>query len=123
VLTIGGGEASPEGRQIVGGGHAGPGETAECIAAAPDAVHLERFDADATALPRYEGLDPETYKEGLSSEAHEGLERHMARTHWEWDPELPDRATPEAARQVVDAIADGLAAKVNELLADVRGGN
>ncbi len=121
VLTIGGGEAAPKGRGSVGGGHAGPGETAECMGAAPDAVHLERFDASATALPRYEGLDPETYKEGLSAEAHEGLERHMARTQWDWDPELPVKATPEAAQQVVDTIAAGLAEKVEELLASVRG--
>lgn len=93
----------------LGGGHAGPDETAELMAANPAAVHLDRFHPEDTLLPQYEGCDPELYSRGLSPEAREAVFRFMAREHWQWDADLARKVTPEAAQALFDEVCDRLA--------------
>lgn len=101
----------------LGGGHAGPDETAELMAANPDAVHLDRFDPADTLLPQYEGCDPWLYSRGLSPEAREAVFRFMAREHWQWTPDLAQRVTPEAAQALFDEICDRLADELRAWMA------
>ncbi|MFC1452054.1 creatininase family protein [Verrucomicrobiota bacterium] len=98
------------------GGHAGTGETQECMAARPESVDLKRYDPANTALPRYEGLDPATYHDGLPEESQEHVRQHMAATEWQWDPDLADRATREAGERQLDAVAKALAERASGLL-------
>ena len=101
----------------VPGGHAGAGETVQCMAAKPGSVNLSRHDPADTTLPRYEGLDPATYYDGLSEPLHEGVRNHIARTEWPWQPDLAELATQEKGERLLDAMARGLAAKAEALLA------
>ena len=101
------------------GPHAGAFETAQTFATAPDAVQLDKYDPAATTLPRYEGLDPATYYDGLPEEMRERVRTHMARTEWEWQDDLVERVTAEGAapaslqraaehvaRQALDALTE-----------------
>ncbi|MCX7016543.1 MAG: creatininase family protein [Candidatus Sumerlaeota bacterium] len=121
LTTTGGGAKAAElearfGRKI-GPGHAGPGETAQCIAAARGKQRLDRFDPRATRLPRYEGLDPATYYDGLSEENHERVRAHMARAEWPWEADLVDQVLiPGLPEALLQNAAENLAAKAKELL-------
>ena len=99
------------------GGHAGPHETAECLAAAPGSVDLTRFDHCATKLPKYEGLDREPYKPGTSPEGSADIDRHMSAEEWTWEESLPELATPENAEKWMAQTVAALAARVKEELA------
>lgn len=96
----------------LGGGHAGPFETGELMAPHPDLVHLDRYDPEDTLLPKYEGCDPELYSRGLSEEATEAVHKFMAREHYVWDADLPEKVTPEAARRHFEIVCDALAEEV-----------
>jgi len=96
------------------GGHAGPYETGECLAAAPGSVDLSRFDPSATKLPKYEGLDREPYKRGTSPEGIEDTDRHMSATQWQWEERLPELATAEAGQKWMAETAAALAAVVKD---------
>ncbi len=98
----------------LGGGHAGPDEAAELMAADPDAVHLDRYDPEDTLLPKYENCDPCLYARGLSEEAQAAVHKFMAREHYEWSPDLAEKVTPEAARAHLDETCDKLADEVRE---------
>lgn len=95
--------------------HAGAWETAECLAACPEAVDLIRFDAQATRLPKREA-DPEWYKPGLSEYAQRGLERHMSATTTTWEADLAERVTPEYGERLLARDAEALARAVREEL-------
>ena len=94
-------------------GHAGTWETAEALAAAPEAVDLDRFDAGATVLPKYDA-DPEAYAPGLSPLARERLLVHMNATEWSWDPELARKVTPEIAEAWLQEHGASLAVEVRK---------
>ncbi len=98
----------------LGGGHAGPDEAAQLMAAEPDAVHLDRYDPDDSLLPKYEECDPELYGLGLSEEAQASVREFMAREHYSWSPDLAKVVTPEAARAHFDEVCDRLAEEVKE---------
>ncbi|MFW5867088.1 MAG: creatininase family protein [Armatimonadota bacterium] len=98
----------------LGGGHAGPDEAAELMAAEPDAVHLDRYDPEDTLLPKYENCDPWLYARGLSEDAQAAVHAFMAREHYEWSPDLAETVTAEAARALMDEICDKLAEEVRE---------
>jgi len=100
----------------LGGGHAGPNEAAELMAAQAEAVHLDRYDPEDTLLPKYDGCDPELYSAGLTEESRESVQKFMAREHYEWDPDLAEKVTPEAARKLFDEICDGLADDVRRIM-------
>ena len=102
----------------LGGGHAGPFETGEVMVCNPECVHLDRYDPEDTLLPKYEGCDPELYARGLSAEATEAVHQFMAREHWEWDPDLVAKVTPEAARRHFDMICDAMADELREWLGE-----
>ncbi len=102
----------------LGGGHAGPDEAAELMAANADAVHLDRFDPEDTLLPRYPGCDPWLYSRGLSEAARESVFRFMAREHYEWDADLARKVTPEAARALFDEVCDRLADELRAWMAE-----
>ena len=105
--------------QLALGGHAQLGETLECMATGSENVGLSRFDPNATDLPRYEGLDPAPYQLGLTGDAADDVPRHMSATQWNWGDWKPEDATPERAQERLEAVAQHLAAKAQELLADV----
>lgn len=98
----------------LGGGHAGPDEAAQLMAADPGTVHLDRFDPEDTLLPKYEGCDPWLYGRGLSEEAQAAVHKFMAREHYEWSPDLAQIVTPEAARAHFDEVCDQLADAIRE---------
>ncbi len=98
----------------LGGGHAGPYETGEQMAPNPDCVHLDRYDPEDRVLPKYEGCSPELYSRGLSAEATESVHKFMARELWDWDADLVEQVTPEAARRHFDMICDAMADEVRE---------
>ena len=101
----------------IGPGHAGPGETAECVAAARGMVRLDLFDPAATRLPRYEGLDPNTYCQGLSPAQHERVHAHMARTEWPWAEDLVEQVLqPGIVEEMLQSAAEQVACEVRELL-------
>ncbi|HUS79884.1 MAG TPA: creatininase family protein, partial [Armatimonadota bacterium] len=102
----------------LGGGHAGPFETGELMAVCPACVRLDRYDPDATLLPKYGGCDPELYSRGLSAEATESVHKFMAREHYVWDADLAEKVTPEAARRHFDMVCDALADDLREWLAE-----
>ena len=105
--------------QLALGGHAQLGETLECMATGSENVDLSRFDPNATDLPRYEGLDPAPYQLGLTGDAADDVPRHMSATQWNWGDWKPEDATPEGAQERLEAVAQHLAAKARQLLADV----
>ena len=121
LTTTGGGAKMADlearfGRKIAQG-HAGPGETAQCAAVARGLVRLDRFDPQATRLPRYEGLDPATYYDGLSEEHHDKVRMHMARTEWLWEEDLVDQVlVPGLPEALLQLAAENLAARAKELL-------
>jgi creatinine amidohydrolase/Fe(II)-dependent formamide hydrolase-like protein len=98
-------------------GHAGSGETAQCMAARPGSAKLDRFDPGQTRLPRYEGLDPETYSDGFSAALQEHVRRHMTATKYPWEADLARVATEAVGRQHLEAMAQELARRAGELLA------
>lgn len=93
----------------LGGGHAGPEEAAQLMAAVPDAVHLDLYDPEDTLLPKYDNCDPWLYSRGLSEEAQERVHQFMAREHYQWSPDLAEKVTPEAARAHFNEVCDLLA--------------
>lgn len=101
------------------GGHAGPGEAGQCLVARPGSVDLGRFDAQATRLPKYEGLDPAPYQEGLSESGAGDVERHMRETTWRWDPTIPAQVTPEADEEAVQISVRGLVEAVQAKAAEI----
>lgn len=106
----------------LGGGHAGPDEAAELLAAEPAAVHLDRYDPDDTLLPKYaraDGgpLDPWLYSRGLSEEAQASVHQFMAREQYTWSPDLAERVTPERAQALMNEICDKLADELTGWLA------
>jgi len=86
------------------------------LVAEPRAVHLDRYDPDATLLPKYEGCDPALYYRGLSEQWHEPVRAFMAREQWDWQPDLVERVTPDAAQRFFDAVCDRLAEEIKELV-------
>ena len=86
------------------------------MASDPDCVHLDRFDPEDTLLPKYESCDPELYSRGLSAEATESVHTFMAREHYEWDADLVEKVTPEAARRHFDMVCDAMADDLREWL-------
>jgi len=98
----------------LGGGHAGPDEAAELMAADPAAVHLDRYDPEDTLLPKYENCDPWLYARGLSEESQAAVHTFMAREHYSWSPDLADKVTPESAQALMDEICDRMAEEVRE---------
>jgi creatinine amidohydrolase len=116
ILTTGGGAKLPPEKRL-GAGHAGPGETAQCAAAARGKVQLDLFDPAATRLPRYEGLDPDVYCRGLSEPLHERVRMHMARTEWPWAEDLVEQVLrPGAAEELLRSAAEEVARQARELL-------
>ncbi len=77
--------------------HAGPWETAECMACEPAAVDLSRYQPDDPVLPKYDLPDSGPYKRGLSQAAQGCIDKWTARTTWPWVADLPERVTPEQA--------------------------
>ncbi len=114
IIVRSGPKTMPEVR--LGGGHAQAEETAELLAAAPDAVKLDRYDPDATLIPKYEGCDPELYCRGLSDQHHESVRRFMGREHYEWQDDLAEVVTPEAAQVFFNETCDALADELREAL-------
>jgi len=102
----------------LGGGHAGPDEAAELMAANAAAVHLGRFDPEDTLLPKYADCDPWLYSRGLSPEAREAVFRFMAREHYEWDADLAQKVTPASARALFDEVCDKLADELRAWMAE-----
>ena len=98
----------------LGPGHAQADETAELLVAEPRAVHLDRYDPQKTLLPKYEGCDPALYYQGLSEEHHEAVRRFMGREHYEWQPDLAEVVTPEAAQELFDGVCNALAEELRE---------
>ena len=88
------------------------------MVAKPGSVHLDRFDPKNAALPRYEGLDPATYHDGLSEPLHEHVSRHMARRDYVWQDDLVELSTEEMGEKQMAAMAQALAAKAQALLAE-----
>lgn len=101
----------------LGGGHAGPDEAAQLMAADPDSVHLDRYEPEDTLLPKYEHCDPWLYARGLSEEAQARVHQFMAREHYEWSPDLAEKVTPEAAEAHLNEVCDLLAEEVREWMA------
>lgn len=98
----------------MGGGHAGPDEAAELLAADPNAVHLDRFDPEDTLLPKYEGCDPWLYSRGLSHEARRAVIDFMEREHYRWNPELASVVNKDSAEALFDEICGKLADELRE---------
>ena len=96
------------------GGHAGPHETAQALAAAPEAVDLSRFDPTATRLPRYDRLDREPYKQGTSSAGSDDIDRHMSAEEWSWEQKLPELVSPQSAEQWMSQAAEAVAGRVKQ---------
>ncbi|MEA3401860.1 MAG: creatininase family protein [Armatimonadota bacterium] len=118
-------KAGPDGPldSSIGGGHAGPNEAAELMAADPATVHLDRYDPEDTLLPKYDSAggaacDPWLYSRGLTPESREAVFRFMAREHYEWDPELAEKVTPEAAQRIFDEVCDRLAEELREWMSE-----
>ncbi|NQU42421.1 creatininase family protein [bacterium] len=102
--------------------HAGGGEAAQAMAAAPETVRLDLFDPQATTLPRYEGLDPAVYADGLPDEQHRLVAGHISRTNWTWDADLAEKANaPGIAEKSVRLAAEVVAQEVEAALAEVMG--
>jgi creatinine amidohydrolase len=101
----------------LGSFHAGTGETAECYAAVPEHVQLDKFDAGATKLPRYEGLEPAVYADGLPDNLRDKPRGHMSRTDWDWEPDMVAKVTADdVARRVLESSIEMLAQKALSLL-------
>jgi len=100
-----------------GPGHAQGDETAELAAAEPAAVHLDRYDPEATLLPKYEGCSPELYSQGLSEEHHEPVRRFMAREHYEWQPDLVEAIKAGSVRDFVMGVQNALACDLADWMA------
>jgi len=96
------------------GGHAGAYETAQLLAAAPEAVDLSRFDPTATRLPKYEGINREPYKQGTSSQGSDDIDDHMSAKEWSWQQNLPELVNPQDAEQWMSKIAEAVAEQVKE---------
>jgi creatinine amidohydrolase len=106
----------------MGGGHAGPEETAQLLVAEPAAVHLDRYDPEDTLLPKYthadgSQLDAKLYSRGLSDEAQAAVEKFMAREHYTWSADLVEKVTPESAQAHMNEICDLLADEVRAWMA------
>lgn len=102
-------------------GHAQAGETSQYEAAQPGIVDLSRFQGGTVPLPRYPGLDPATYYDGLSEEQHESVRQHIARTEWTWHPDFEKNYDPQRGQRQLEAIAEVLADKARELLVSIDG--
>ena len=98
----------------LGSGHGQADESAELLAADSRAVFLERYDPRDTKIPKYEGCDPGLYCRGLSVGLHAAVHAFMAREHYEWQPDLAQVVTEEAARALVAGVCDNLARDVRE---------
>lgn len=96
------------------GGHAGARETGQLLTAASEAVDLSRFDPTATRLPKYEGLDPEPYKEGTSAQGSDDIDDHMSATEWSWQENLPELVNSQSAEQWMSETAEAVAGRVKE---------
>jgi creatinine amidohydrolase/Fe(II)-dependent formamide hydrolase-like protein len=118
IMVTAGPKALPDER--LGGGHAQAEEAAELLISEPRAVHLDRYDAAATLLPKYGGCDPALYCRGLSEQWHEPVRQFMAREHYAWQEDLAQRVTPEAASRFFDALCDALAEEVREFVGIAR---
>ena len=101
----------------LGGGHAQANETAEALVADERAVHLDRYDPAATRIPKYD-CDPALYCQGLSDGLHEAVRRFTAREHFDWQEDLADVVTPDAARALFDNVCRALAETVRSWMAD-----
>ncbi len=101
----------------LGGGHAGPYETGEVMAAGANYVHLDRFDPEDRQLPKYDGCDPELYSRGLSADATEAVHKFMAKELYDWDADLVEKVTPEAARRHTEMTCDAIAADLRAWMA------
>lgn len=115
TLTIAGAALMPD-EEPIPGGHAGPAETAECMAARPGSVYLDRFDAEDTKIPRYEGLIPATYTEGLPEGMHENVRVHMERRVWQWHPHVARLPSEEIGNKLLNMMAESLAEQALTLL-------
>lgn len=111
-ILVSGGAGNRAGESL-GGGHAQANETADTLVAEPRAVHLDRFDASATLIPKYD-CDPELYCRGLSEDSAERVRAFTAKEHFPWQEDLAEVVTPEAAKKLSDGACDLLAAAIKE---------
>jgi len=114
IMVAAGPRTQPEER--LGGGHAQAEEAAELLLSEPRAVHLDRYDRTDTRLPKYEGCDPALYYRGLSEQLHQPVRDFMAADGWQWQADLVERVTPDAAQRYFDATRDALAEEVREFV-------
>lgn len=97
----------------LGGGHAQANETAEAMVADERAVQLDRFDASATLIPKYD-CDPELYCRGLSEDSCERVLAFTAKEHFPWQKDLAEVVTPEAAKKLSDGACNLLTQAISE---------
>ncbi len=106
-------------KELALGGHAQLDETLECMGTGPGNVDMSRFAPNETTLPRYEGLDPAPYQLGLTGDMADHVARHMSATQWMWGDWTAEDVTPERAQERIQTVAEHLAAKAQELLAQI----
>jgi len=115
IMAVEGAKFRPE--CDLGGGHAQANEAAETLVADKRAVHLERYDPQDTRIPKYD-CDPELYCQGLSEGLHESVRRFTAREHFDWQADLAEVVTPEAANALFDSVCDAFAEAVRAWMAE-----